>query len=335
MRRWSVPVLLAGVLLLPLAWGGRGPGKPVAPAPACRRVEILAKDSPAYLEVSEAIRRELGPKFCTHETRFRREESFESLSARVAPQKPELMVLMDNEGVDFGVRFNASSKSPVPCVAIMGLNFKSLLKSNRWISGIAYESPAFSLVTQFRYVVGRPVRNVLAIYRRSLFSEMVDSAVSQLKLEGITLDAVNAEEQGSANDQVAEALRKGLARMSESPGRYDAVWVLLDSELLSQSLFTSIWIPAARKSGIPFITGSDVLVSREMEFATFAVTPNHPDLAAQAAQQVEQILQSHIKPSEIGVENVVSVNKVLNMPLAARIGLPIRPDRLGDVKRVE
>ena len=123
--------------------------------------------------------------------------------------------------------------------------------------------------------------------------------------------------------------------MSESPGRYDAVWVLLDSELLSQSLFTSIWIPAARKSGIPFITGSDVLVSREMEFATFAVTPNHPDLAAQAAQQVEQILQSHIKPSEIGVENVVSVNKVLNMPLAARIGLPIRPDRLGDVKRVE
>lgn len=301
----------------------------------CRKLVILTKESASHLEVSSLLQRELGARYCSHEVRFNKGASYESVRDQVRSAQPDLMVLMDNEAAEFGIRLNSEPAAPIQGVALMGLNLKSLLKGNRSISGIAYEPPAFSLLTQFRYLVAKPIKRVMVAYRGSVFKEMVDSAIQELSLEGISLEARDAEVNGKAPEQVALALKASLGELTAKKESYDAVWVILDSVLLSPSLLETVWRPAARQSGVPFLTGTEILVSKDIEVATFAVTPNHSDMAAQAAQQIEQILSSKTKPGDIGVENVISVNKVLNLQRAKELKLSIRTDRLGDVRSIE
>jgi hypothetical protein len=325
-------------LLTGLAWAGaklpEGPAEARKGKP-CARVAIFEKSLGAHREVAEIMRKELKDLACVTEIQFDRDTPFSVLRDRMRSEAPAVMVLMDNEAVDFGLKYNSGEKKPVPGVALMGLNLRSVLKDNRMISGIAYEPPGFSLITQFRYILNRPIRNVLVLYRKSEFREMVESARSELKLEGVTLEPRDLEADEASGSLLSGRIARELQALRQEPGKYDAVWVLLDSELLKQSTLAEAWIPAARGSGVPFLASSDVLVAADMQFATFAVTPNHADMAVQAVQQVEQLLVRRAAPAEIGVENVVSVNKVLNLRRARELGLSLREERLGDVRRVE
>ena len=79
---------------------------------------------------------------------------------------------MDNKSVNFAMRFNNSSDDyarKLRGVATMGLNLKKVLAENKNIAGVAYEVPAYLIITQFRYLVKAPISTILTIYRASEF----------------------------------------------------------------------------------------------------------------------------------------------------------------------
>jgi len=323
-------------LLLTLGWLLIGMQVAFA-AGANQNVLFLRKEGKGFDDVFSGMKKELQGKYTVTDFAVEKATSCLEIQEKFISGHPDLIVLMDNKPLDCALKYNLAQTSDskrMRGVALMGLNLKAILKGNAFISGIAFESPAYTLLIQYRYVVKKPLKHVLAFYRKSLFQETMAAATKQLLTEGVQLEAVNVEAEGVSKDAVAHFVSENLKKYATQTDRYDVVWVLLDSGILTQSLFQEVWLPVARSSKIPFVTGAEELVMPELDFATFAVTPNFSDLANQAVQQVESILVDHVSPKDLGVEELISVNKILNLNRAHALELPLNESSLKDIKIV-
>lgn len=254
---------------------------------------------------------------------------------KVKSVNPNLMVLMDNRSVDYGIKYNAASPKKIPGVGLMGLNLQVVLKDNPNLAGVAFESPAYTLVTQFKHFTEVPIKNVLVFYRKSTFSEMVNQGRDQLKMENINLIAVDVEKNGKEKEKIAEFLKTEGAKILEDRSKYDAVWCLVDSVILTKDLMVGFWLPVMNANKVPLLTGVEPFVNPAMGFGVFAVTPNLADLAGQAGQIVERILDSNEAPGSIGVEQLISVDKVVNTKKADELGYKIKPEVASDAKMLK
>ena len=261
--------------------------------------------------------------------------SYEKFSAIVKSEELDFLILMDNKSIEYGKRWNLESPKKIPGLALMGLNLISELKGNKNIAGITFESPVYTLVTQFRYFVNRPLKTVLVFYRKSIYSESIDVAREQLRQEKISLEAVDVEQNGKSKEDIEKFVMTKADSYINQPDKYDVLWSMLDTKILSKELFTSYWYPASKKAKIPILVGLEPLVSSEINFAIFAVVPNMRDLAIQAVQIVQRILEENESVSAIGVEQLISVNKILNKKRSKELGLKLYNDRLSDLKLEE
>ena len=299
---------------------------------------ILRKDSPIYVQVATDLKKALGPGYDSEDIVVSKTTSLEDVAPKIAAAHPTLLVLMDNQAVDIATQYNSQQPqdaSRLPGVALMALNLRKILHTNKYIAGIAFELPAYTLVTQFRYLVRKTIKNVTVFYRKSEFTGTIVAATEQLHTEGIALQAIDLEEAGAAPDDVIHSLREHLKDLGAGRLHTDAVWVLLDSVLFRGDLFQSTWIPAARASRVPFLSGTENFVEKGADFAVFAITPDLPDLAAQAATLVDTIVRDGKAPQALGTEETVSVNKIMNLDLAEKLKLQLRQDRLDEVRLAE
>lgn len=304
---------------------------------ASHKILFLRKAGKGFDDVFEVMKKDLEPKYNLSDFVVSRSTSYGEIKDKLMSSAPDLAVCMDNQAIGYAIKYNAEqtdAKKRIKGVAIMGLNLKSALKGNPDIAGIAFESPAYTLLVQFRFIVKKPIKNVLVFYRKSLFQEAIDETTKQLLSEGIKLDPVNVEADGASKEAFEKFIGTNLKKFAGRADQYDVVWVLLDSGILNQKLFQEFWLPAARESRIPFVSGAEELVSPNVDFATFAVTPNFGDLANQAVQQIESILVDHVAPKDLGVEELISVNKILNTNRAKALGLPLNEANLKDTKTV-
>ncbi|MEO5971144.1 MAG: hypothetical protein ABIQ95_14540 [Bdellovibrionia bacterium] len=260
---------------------------------------------------------------------------YETFFSKVKSENPDFLILMDNKSIDFGKRWNLESPKKIPGLGLMALNLIAGLKGDKNIAGITFESPAYTLITQFRYFVDFPIKTVLVFYRKSIFSESIETARQQLKQEKITLEAVDVEQNGKSKEDIEKFITTKVDSYISQPEKYSVLWLMLDSKLLSKELFSNYWLPAARKTRIPFLTGLEPLVSSKMNLAVFAVIPSMPDLAGQAVQIVQRILEENESVSSIGVEQLISVNKILNKKRSKELGLKLHEDRILDLKLEE
>lgn len=259
------------------------------------------------------------------------DEDYTKFEKKVRSSDAKLMVLMDNASVTLGKQFfiNNKKSSVKAGVALMALNLPAAIDGNQHLAGIAFESPAYTMVTSFKQVTTKPVKNVLVLYRKSVFENLIQESKEQLALEKIKLHAVDVEAGG-----VEETLKKYLFE-EINKGSYDVVWVLLDSALLKAEYFKGIWIKASTKTKIPFISGTELFAMPKLDFCTFVITPELKDMAGQAAQIIDSILRDGLKPSDIGnkgIEKVESVTKILNKNKAKSIGLSIDESALTTVR---
>jgi ABC-type uncharacterized transport system substrate-binding protein len=211
------------------------------------------------------------------------------------------------------------------------------LKGSKDMSGIAFESPAYLLVTQFRYIVSNPVKKACVAYRKSMSADRVSVAADQLKKEGIQL--VLFELEGAAPSPASiQANLKDTLEKTAGGGSCDLFWVVLDPMLVNGKALQEIWLPATAEAKIPFLVEADSLLQLkglDKDFGSFGVMPNLVDMAGQAVQQIESILKDGAKPEEVGVESVVSVDKILNKGKAESSGVKVKSDNLSGVKVLE
>lgn len=298
-----------------------------------KRILNVRKDGRDFEIVSNSIQDELRDKYDFEGMVIGRDTEYITFKKKVELSQPHLIILMDNKAVGFAQRLNSELKKPVPCLALMGINFASSLKGDKNIAAIAYESPGYSLVTQFRYNVDKKVQKVAVIYRDSVFRERVELAARELAREGVELQPVNVESEGTTEEEIGQVLNTKVKDILQDSGHYDAAWIILDSVILSPGLMAKNWIPQAQNARIPILVEVESLVAKEINFGTFAVTPNLADMGNQAAQMVEAILRDGISPKDIGVERVISVNRVINLLRLQNLGIKGR--NLAEVQVIE
>lgn len=257
--------------------------------------------------------------------------TYDAFSAKIKEENPELFILMDNKAVSFGIEWNSKEAKKIKGVSLLGLNLTKLLTGNKYISGISFETPAFTIVNQLRFISKNLPKkiNMAVFYRASKFSEIINQAKEQLKLENTTIESFDV---GDDPAQIKEVLTQKGNEIFKNKEKYNLVWVILDSEVMSPTLFREFWIPGARGAAMPFVTGVENLVSIDIDFATFAVMPSFTDLATQSAQQVRAILEDGQAPDKIGVEQPVGVDKIINTKISERLGLELDSSRFDDIK---
>jgi arsenate reductase-like glutaredoxin family protein len=296
-----------------------------------QKIIVVRKDGKIFKEVLDQISHEM-KKYKIEDFLITEETSYEEFSKKIIETHPQLMVLMDNKSVELGIKWNQKGFIKLPGVALMGLNFQTLLKHNMLIAGIAFEPPAYTLLTKYRYFFDVKPKKVLVFYRKSLFEDTIQQAKQQLSIEKIELQAINIEQRGMSTSEITQFLLNQGKDYLENKSKYDVIWCLLDSVMLSQDLFAQFWTPYVVKNKIPVVTGVEQLVTPSLDFAVFAVTPNLSDLASQAAQIAERILSDHENPAGIGIQQIISVDHVANLKKSNQLGIHLQDERISNIK---
>jgi hypothetical protein len=284
-----------------------------------------------YLEMKKELENHINTDFVITD-----KTEYGEFVAKVKQVNPDLLILMDNLSVNFAIKYNAEDiANPKPGVALMALNLRQVLKGVSSIAGIVFETNPFSMLMEYRRIARKEVKNVLVFSRQSEFQSIVDVAREQLAQSSILLHVSEIAEQGKSRAELETEIKVQLKSFLSVAQKYDAVWVMLDSKLLSPNVFLTGWLPAAQQSNVAFVTGIEDFVKPSLEFAVFAVTPNLPNLASQAVQIIDEILSGSRAPSEIGIEEIVAVNKIINIKRAKELGITLSESDLVDVKIAE
>jgi hypothetical protein len=196
----------------------------------------------------------------------------------------------------------------------------------RGATGISYEVPLITVVTNLRKLIDRPIERIGVIHRPEL-GRFVDrqAALAAREQIGVVREVV-----GSSPN--ASELKRALRRLKEQAG---AVWVLNDDHLLSPKLIAEAWLPGLNeRPWSPTIVGAASLVSPLQSFGTFAVLPDHAALGAQAASLVFDIADNGwVLPADAQTQLPVSTTTTLDLA-QVRERFSLRNDALRQVDRV-
>lgn len=298
------------------------------------KILVTTKGKPDFKKLYENLSNELGEDYEMVEFEVDKDTDSDDFQSKVKDVKPKLIILMDNQSVKLAKDFYKSTKSKVQSVAVMGLNYKELLKNEKNICGVAYEVPLYTSLTQFRFTqVGRKVKNVTIFYRGSLFGNMVKQGKERLKSEKINLNLIDVEK--VAGDDILGYLNSKGKAIIANQKKTDAVFIMLDSVLLKKVNFIKFWLPTARGTSVPFVSGVKNFVAPKLQFAVFGMSPNLADLASQTTQMVETILDDEESCEDVGVEDLIGVNKFWNAKKAEKLGIKLNKKAAESVKVLE
>jgi len=242
--------------------------------------------------------------------------------------QPSGLVLMNNPTVAAYRRLQRESPHVAfpPTVIVMTSFLEGHSQQLSSVTGISYEVPLITVVTNLRKLVVKPVERVGVVVRTGL-SGFVQRQATLARREQITV----VEEPVGVRPNSSE-LKRALRRLKQS---VDALWILNDDRLLTPQLIMQGWIPALNeRPWSPTIVGAASLVSPEQSFGTFAVLPDHTALGSQAASLLYDIADNAWQLPE-GSEIQAPLSTTTSVDLVqAKERFELRADALQKVDRV-
>ncbi|MES1176412.1 MAG: hypothetical protein ABUL62_18960 [Myxococcales bacterium] len=289
---------------------------------------VCMPETPQTREVWSGLRDELAKNFRLVAVRVETRADRSLIEEAIGRHRPASIVLMNNPTVaayrDYQHASGAQSFPPVVIVMTSFLDAGRLQVSGA--TGISYEVPLITVVTNLRKLIDRPIDRIGVIHRPELVGFVERQAVLAAR-----------EQIGVVREQVSSApnsseLKRALRRLKQRAG---AVWVLNDDRLLSPQLITEAWLPGLNeRPWSPTIVGAASLVSPLQSFGTFAVLPDHAALGAQAASIVFDIAENGwVLPSDVQTQLPVSTTTTLDLA-QVRERFSLRDDALRQVDRV-
>lgn len=287
------------------------------------KVLILSKSQPDFLSVAEKIKSKLKEISVTSIVLIERNESYSNFENIIKKESPTFTILMDNMSLNYAQKYNLENKkNKIKCISIMALNISNnIRKGDNHIAGIEYEAPIYSLISEYRYITKIKLKTLLTFYRKSQFNHAIKDAKNQLALEGITLKAINVEQLGTDQESINSFLSSNVYKILSKKDEYEALWLPLDSILLSNKFFNKFWYKNVNDLGISVITQEPKLSNPKLNFSTFSVGSNLNDLTGQTAQLIYSLINKEVSIREIGVEKVFSIKKVLNEKKAKNLDI--------------
>ena len=255
------------------------------------------------------------------------------LGAAMARYRPNGVVLMNNPTVAAYRAYQDQSglKQFPPAVVVMTSFFDNAFFEGHpaliaSATGISYEVPLITAVTNLRKVLASPIERIGVVVRPSQRGYVQRQAVLAAR-EQITVVAQDVSASPNASE-VKWALRKLKRRM-------DALWVLNDDRLLTPRLIADGWLPGLNEP--PYcatIVGAAALVSPRLSFGTFAVLPDHTALGVQAADILFDLADNNwVLPPDAQVQQPLSTTTTLDL-VQVHGRFSLRADALQHVDRI-
>jgi ABC-type uncharacterized transport system substrate-binding protein len=168
----------------------------------------------------------------------------------------------------------------LPTVVVM-TSFLEGQKLRPKMTGISYEVPLLTGVTNLRKLLSGPVDRVGVIYRPGLRG-FVQRQGELARVERVKL--VEAPVSASPN---ASEIKRALRHLKV---QVDALWVLNDDTLLTPRLIADGWLPGFNERPFrPTLVGASSLVSATQSFGTLALVPDHTALGTQTAELLFEV----------------------------------------------
>jgi hypothetical protein len=279
-------------------------------------------------EVWRGLSDELSHEFELVALRTEGDDVSAQISRGIDRYHPAGLVLMNNPTVEGYRRLQAHSLSKdfPPSVIVMSSFLEGRPQHLRAATGISYEVPLITVVTNLRKLIATPIERVGVVHRSSLSGFVRRQAV----LAGREQTQVVREEV-SQNPNASE-IKRALRRLKQ---RCDAIWVLNDDRLLTPRLLADGWLHGLNEPPwVPTIVGAASLVSPSQSFGTFAVLPDHTALGTQAANLLLDIADNDWSlPNTGSTQLPLSTTTTVDLT-QAKERFALRPSALAQVDKV-
>jgi hypothetical protein len=279
------------------------------------------------MEVWAGLRDELGRDFRIVAIEVRGRESVAALAEGLGRHHPAAIVLMNNPTLSaYRELQQASPGRKFPPAIVVMTSFLVRPPGMVATTGISYEVPLITVVTNLRKLIATPIRRIGIVARAGLrgFIERQAALATRERILAVV-------EEVSAKPNVAE-IKRALRLVK---GRSDALWILNDDQLLTPRLIADGWLPGMdERPWIPAIVGAAPLVAPGAGFGTFAVLPDHTALGAQAANMIVDLSENDwVLSPDLDVQLPLSTVSTIDL-VQAQERFELRPDALQMVDRV-
>jgi putative ABC transport system substrate-binding protein len=298
------------------------------PGAAKATILVAMPETTQTKEVWTGLRDELGKDYRLIAVRVDGPAAAPALGEALRRYQPASIVLMNNPTVSAyrAYQDQATDKRFPPGVVVMTSFLDGHAAQIANATGISYEVPLITVVTNLRKVIATPIEKVGVVVRAPLRGFVARQAVLAQREQIAVI-----EQEVSASPNTSE-LKWALRSLKQ---RVDALWVLNDDRLLTPRLITEAWLPGINeKPHFATIVGAAALVSPLQAFGTFAVLPDHTALGVQAANVIFDLADGDWNlPADRQVQLPLSVTTTLDLSQARR-RFSLRDDALRKVDRI-
>jgi hypothetical protein len=291
------------------------------------KVVVFMPRTPQSMEVWAGLRDELASDFALVAVEVHGRDSVAVLEEGLRRHQPSAIVLMNNPTLSAyrELQQRAKVKKFPPSVVVMT---SFLVRRPRLVAttGISYEVPLITVVTNMRKLIAKPINRIGIVMRPNLRGFVQHQvALAARERIGAVLEEV------SAQPNAAE-IKRALRIVKQHA---DALWVLNDDQLLTPRLITEGWLPGMNeRPWVPAIVGAAPLVAPGTNFGTFAVLPDHTALGAQAANMILDVADNDwVLPDDMDVQLPLSTVATIDL-VQARERFVLQSNALQMVDRV-
>jgi hypothetical protein len=279
-------------------------------------------------EVWTGLRDELADDFHLVAVEVKDREGAPAIAEGARRHRPAAIVLMNNPTLSAYREFQraATQKTFPPAVVVMTSFLGHRPREIEAATGISYEIPLITVVTNLRKVIAGSIERV-GVVARSPLQGFVAEQTALAARERITVFA----EEVSLDPNAAE-LKRALRRLKQ---HIEALWILNDDHLLTPRLIADGWLPGLNeRPWVASIVGARSLVSSVQSFGTFAVLPDHTALGGQAANMILELSERGFALArDAEVQLPLSTTTTVDL-VQARERFKLRPDALQRIDRV-
>lgn len=296
--------------------------------PGAKSILVCMPETRQTSEVWRGLSDELSQEFELVAVRTEGEDVSATIARGMTRYRPAGLVLMNNPTVEGYRQLQARSHGTAfpPAVIVMSSFLEGKPAQLRAATGISYEVPLITVVTNLRKLIATPIDRVGVVHRASL----AGFVKRQAALAEREQTAVVSEEVSQAPN--ASEIKRALRRLKQ---RCDAIWVLNDDRLLTPRLLADGWLHGLNEPPwVPTIVGAASLVSPSQSFGTFAVLPDHTALGTQAANLMLDIADNDwVLPGSGATQLPLSTTTTVDLT-QAKERFALRPSALAQVDKV-
>ncbi len=298
-----------------------------ASKPGQKAILVCMPETRQTSEVWRGLSDELSRDFELVAVRTEGDDVSASIKRGIERYHPAGLVLMNNPTVEGyrRVQEQARDVSFPPSVIVMSSFLEGKPTQLRGATGISYEVPLITVVTNLRKLIATPIERIGVVHRPALSGFVRRQAA-----------LANREQTRVVREEVSQApnsseIKRALRRLKQ---RVDAIWVLNDDRLLTPRLLADGWLDGLNEPPwVPTIVGAASLVSPDQSFGTFAVLPDHTALGTQAANLLLDIADNDWTLPSSAAQLPLSTTTTVDLT-QAKERFALRPSALAQVDKV-